>query len=118
MRNTELDFSLPALRYAVEMCQEYPMYSVGVVFDPSNSLALAKKKSCQKLMANYVDAVKLERFGGSERGFGITFKNGSYICCITPESTARHYRFHLMIFEPTIGKKERSTAIRKWLNGR
>lgn len=118
MKNVELDFSLPAIRYAIDMCQEYPQYHVGIVVDADADFAHAKKMSCGNMALEYVDVLKFDGWRKPKVGaHTIRFKNGSAVYITTSEDTARGYLWNMLICEPTLDKKAHNKA-RCWLRAR
>ena len=99
MDNTVISLSVPALRYAVEICEQNPDFIVGVAVSDKSKLYHTVDK-----LTDYVDWFKFEKIGNVVCKF-ISFKNGSRIYIDVASNCSRGHRWNTLILDEEVDKK-------------
>ena len=102
----ELFLSAPALRYAVEMCETNQCYRVAVIVKPP-----AEAWRVRDVITDHLD---MTQYAVSRTGDVVAWKNGSYIQLFDSSDTICRKHFALVLFSPSMDKKERKRAKHRW----
>lgn len=97
--NTAIPMSIPALRYAVEICELTPNYRVGVAVN-----GYSKIQSAMDGLTDYVDCCQLAKLGTTLDQY-ICFKNGSRIDVVSAAESALGHRWNVLIYGEDIDDK-------------
>lgn len=104
--NIELPLSVPALRYAVEMCEANPDYKVGVAVSDSTQF-----DAVIDTLTDYVDWCKFAQIGNIVSRF-ISWKNGSRVYVEAAKECSRGHRWNMLILGEDVDNKVYRNVLR------
>lgn len=112
MQKTIINYSIPAARYAVEICEDKPRFHFGIIVAESTSI-----ESVFDVCLDFVDWLQYDPIHTVARmdSAVIYFKNGSHIEIVRPSDTRRGLRWHACLVDEQLDNKAAHKTIAKYL---